>query len=116
MGSPINALRRLLLAALLSSASSLAVAEEALPTGQLITPTAAPGAVFTSLNPGLTDYPDFTAGQAVTSVVSPDGTTLLVLTSGYNRNHDASGKIIPRDSNEYVFVLDISSGSPAQNR
>ena len=116
MGSPINALRRLLLAALLSSASSLAVAEEALPTGQLITPTAAPGAVFTSLNPGLTDYPDFTAGQAVTSVVSPDGTTLLVLTSGYNRNHDASGKIIPRDSNEYVFVLDISSGSPAQKQ
>jgi YVTN family beta-propeller protein len=92
------------------------VAQEILPTGQSITPTAAPGAIFNSLNPGLTDYPDFTAGQAVSSVVSPDGTTLLVLTSGYNRNHDANGKIIPRDSNEYVFVFDIASGSPVQKQ
>jgi hypothetical protein len=93
-----NALRLLFLAGLLSGASTSGMAQEALPNGQSITPTAAPGAIFNPLNPGLTDYPDFTAGQAVTTAVSPDGTTLLVLTSGYNRNNDASGKVIPRDS------------------
>jgi YVTN family beta-propeller protein len=111
-----NALRLLFLAGLLSGASTSGMAQEALPNGQSITPTAAPGAIFNPLNPGLTDYPDFTAGQAVTTAVSPDGTTLLVLTSGYNRNNDASGNVIPRDSNEYVFVFDITSGSPVQNQ
>jgi DNA-binding beta-propeller fold protein YncE len=92
------------------------MAQEALPDGQFITPTAAPGAVFNQLNPGLADYPNFTAGQAVTSTLSPDGTTLLVLTSGYNRNFDANGKLIARDSNEYVFVFDITSGAPVQKQ
>ena len=116
MGSITNVLKCSFLAGLLSGASPMAVAQETLPTGQSITPTAAPGAIFTSLNPGLTDYPDFTAGQAVSSVISPDGTTLLVLTSGYNRNHDGNGKIIPRGSNEYVYVFDIASGSPMQKQ
>jgi YVTN family beta-propeller protein len=111
-----SVLRPFFLASWFFGASALAMGQEALPDGQSITPTAAPGAIFTSLNPGLIDYPDFTAGQAVSSVVSPDGTTLLVLTSGYNRNSDASGKIIPRDSNEYVFVFDITSGSPVQRQ
>jgi hypothetical protein len=53
--------------------------------GQQITPLAAPEARFEALNPDLADLPDWLAGQAVTSVVSPDGKTLLVLTSGYNR-------------------------------
>jgi hypothetical protein len=38
---------------------------ERLHTGMKITPTAAPGALFQSLNPDLPDLPDFTAGQAV---------------------------------------------------
>ena len=109
-----DALRSLFLAGLLSGASAPTVAQEVLPDGQSITPTAAPGAIFISLNPGLADYPDFTAGQAVTSAVSPDGRTLLVLTSGYNRNNDGNGKIIPRDSNEYVFIFDITSGMPVK--
>jgi YVTN family beta-propeller protein len=92
------------------------MAQETLPDGQVITPTAAPGAAFNSLNPGLADFPDFTAGQAVTTAISPDGTTLLVLTSGYNRNYDSTGKVIPQDSNEYVFVLDVGSGSPVQTQ
>jgi YVTN family beta-propeller protein len=109
-------LRPFFLASWLSAASVSAMAQEALPDGQSVTPTAAPGAVFTSLNPGLADYPKFIAGQAVTSVVGPDGRTLLVLTSGYNRSYDANGKIISRDSNEYVFVFDITSGSPVQKQ
>ncbi len=89
---------------------------EFIPTGQTITPTATPGAHFQPLNPGLAVLPDFTAGQAVTTAVSPDGKTLLVLTSGYNREADGSGAGIPGASNEYVFVFDISSGLPVQKQ
>jgi hypothetical protein len=77
----------------------------AIPTGQTITPLAAPGAVFQELNPGLSGLPAFSAGQAVSTAVSPDGRTLLVLTSGYNQNYDANGKTIAAQSNEYVFVF-----------
>src|SRR5262245_42873128 len=65
---------------------------ELLPNGQHITPLAAEGAVFQPLNPGLPTRPDFTAGQAVATATSPDGNTLLVLTSGYNRNADPAGQ------------------------
>jgi len=116
MDSTGSVLRSLLLASLLSGITTLSLAQEALPDGQSITPAAAPGAVFSPLNPGLADYPDFTAGQAVTSTLSPDGTTLLVLTSGYNRNYDANGKLITRDSNEYVFAFDIASGMPVRKQ
>jgi DNA-binding beta-propeller fold protein YncE len=114
MNPVIGVLRSFFVATLLFGSSTAAIAQQTLPDGQVITPTAAPGAVFSSLNPGLADFPNFTAGQAVTTAVSPDGTTLLVLTSGYNLNYDSKGNAIPGDSNEYVFVLDITSGSPAQ--
>jgi hypothetical protein len=29
---------------------------------------------------------------------------------------DSNGKKIPQDSNEYIFVLDITSGSPVQRQ
>jgi YVTN family beta-propeller protein len=77
-----------------------------IPTGQRITPTAATGATFEELDPGLADAPDFRANQAVTAVTSHDGKTLLVLTSGYNQLHNPSGGLTHKD--EYVFVFDIS--------
>ena len=53
------------------------VAGQSLPnTGQQITPLAAQGSGFENLNPGLDDNPDWLAGQAVTSVVSPDKKTV----------------------------------------
>lgn len=89
-------------------------------TGQQITPLAPAGAKFAPLNPGLPDNPTWVAGQAVTSVSSPDHKTLLVLTSGYNRVNYTSGlKAGSRnltDSNEYVFVYDISQGTPVQKQ
>ncbi len=87
-----------------------------LPTGQTLTPSAAPGSTFQPLNPGLTDFPAFTVGQAVSTVVSPDGKTLLILTSGYNQQYDDGGKTLTKDSNEYVFVFDISGPAPQQNQ
>src|SRR5712692_2836928 len=60
-------------------------ASEPLPTGKSITPTAAKGSLFQSLNPGLAaPFADFAADHAVTTATSPDGNTLLILTSGYN--------------------------------
>ena len=84
-----------------------------LPTGQFITPLAAPGSVFQALNPHLKDHPDYTASQAMSEALSPDGKTLLVLTSGFNEFDDTDGKKIPADSGEYVFVYDVS-GEHAQ--
>jgi DNA-binding beta-propeller fold protein YncE len=83
-----------------------------LPTGMRITPTAAPGARFSLLNPGLPDAPEFTAGQAVSTAISPDGNTLLILTSGYNVRYDSNGNLVPQQSNEYVFVYDIKIQPP----
>jgi hypothetical protein len=71
-----------------------------LPTGQRITPTATPGSTFAPLNPGIAALPSYTAGQAVSTAVSPDGRTLLVLTSGYNQILDSSGVVNPALSNE----------------
>lgn len=81
-------------------------------SGQRITPLAPTGSTFEPLNPGLPDNPQYLAGQAVTSIVSPDGKTLLVLTSGFNRVRGAEGKIIPADSTEFIFVYDISQRKP----
>src|SRR5437879_8589915 len=83
-----------------------------LPTGMRITPAAAPGARFSVLNPNLPGSPEFTVGQAVSTAVSPDGNTLLILTSGYNIRYDASGNLAPQESNEYVFVYDITTQPP----
>src|SRR5262245_32643319 len=83
-----------------------------IPTGVRITPTAAPGSSFQPLNPGLPTNPGFIVGQAVTTAVSPDGQTLLVLTSGFNRENFTSGANLgrrnPAESNEYIFVFNIS--------
>jgi len=87
-----------------------------LSTGQRITPAAAPGATAVVLNPGLPDLPNFVAGQPVSEALSPDRKTLLVLTSGYNNVVDASGKLISADSNQYVFVFDVSGGTPVRKQ
>jgi YVTN family beta-propeller protein len=89
-------------------------------TGQRITPLAPTNAAFVPLNPGLSDDPAYLAGQAATSVVSPDGKTLLVLTSGYNLVKASSGakegSVIPADSTQFVFVYDISQYRPVQKQ
>lgn len=120
-------LRGMLLAATLlaGSAAHLRAEDEApgaaqagqipLPTGQSITPTMATGAVYQTLNPGLPNYPDDQAGYAIKTALSPDGNTLLVMTSGYNRLDYPSGpqrgSTDPAASNEYIFVFDVPAGS-----
>jgi DNA-binding beta-propeller fold protein YncE len=107
-----------------SLASALAVASMAgniaafassqpviLPTGATITPDVAPGSVFQPLTVALPDHPTFEPDSAQTTAVSPDGKTLLILTSGFNLNLDANGNFQPADSSEFIFVYDISSPS-----
>ena len=110
------AVRGALLAPLLLQAAAAVAHVDSipLPTGQQISPTAAPGSQFEALNPHVASAPDYTVGQAETTAMSPDGKTLLILTSGYNLNADASGKRDPATSTEFVFVFDISKGTAQQ--
>ena len=94
--------------------------------GQQITPLAPYDSTFEPLVPGLTKYPAWQAGQAVSTVVSPDGNTLLILTSGYNRIYNPLGTPYGgyinvdstafdyANSKEYVFIYDISKGAPVK--
>src|ERR1700729_2244363 len=72
-------------------------------TGQQITPLAPRGSRFTYLNPGLVDYPNHVVGQAVTTVASPDGKTLLVLTTGDYGIYTAAGAEDTAASTDWVF-------------
>src|SRR6266481_2681024 len=90
----------------------LGPAGQILPTNQRITPIATPDAVLYELRPGLPETPSYTAGGAMSTVISPDGKTLLVLTSGYNRLNGQNGKQLSCASNEYVFVFDVEYGKP----
>ncbi|MBD2447790.1 beta-propeller fold lactonase family protein [Nostoc sp. FACHB-152] len=98
-----------------------------LPTGQIITPAAAPGSTFARLATGLRADNNADAAEAVTTALSPDGQTLLVLTSGYNQNFrdqntgadltypvldPATGQPTSTTTRkaEWVFVFDVSSG------
>ena len=52
-------------------------------------------------------------------MVSPDHKTLLVLTSGYNRVFNTNDSLMPStapDSNEYVFIYDISTPTPVKKQ
>jgi YVTN family beta-propeller protein len=89
---------------------------QVLPTGMMITPLAAKGSSLQLLNPDVPDLPQFTADHPVSSAVSPDGKTLLVLTSGYNRNNDEKGEAIKAQSNEYIFVYDIRQQVPVKQQ
>jgi Putative Ig domain len=87
---------------------------------QTITPLAPAGSQFQQLNPDLADNPAWLASQAATTAVSPNGNTLLVLTTGYNRvfndEYESLTSFAPQDSDEYVFIYDISGGAPIKKQ
>src|SRR5467141_1337266 len=93
------------------------------PPGLYITPTALANAVQQPLNPGLANYPDFVAGQAVKGVVSPDGKTLAILTAGMNSLYypntastspDLIGKIDTAASTQFLFLYDVSGANKSK--
>ncbi len=84
---------------------------------QWITPLAPTGSQFVQMDTGLiVNGNNWMAGQAVSSVISPDGTTMLVLTSGFNRVTNSEGVQDPDMSQEYVFIYDISAGAPVMKQ
>ena len=94
------------------------------PPGLYITPTVLTDAVQQQLNPGLTNYPNFVAGQAVKAMVSPDGDTLAILTAGMNSLYypdtDANiaaglvGKIDTAASTQFLFLYDITGANKSK--
>jgi YVTN family beta-propeller protein len=93
----------------------------------VITPAAPPGSTFAPLATGLRTDNNADAAEAVTTTLSPDGKTLLVLTSGYNQNFrdqntgtnltypvldPVTGQPTATTTRkaEWVFVFDVSSG------
>jgi len=79
-----------------------------LATGQYVTPLALHGSTQQFLNPGLPAYPNFIAGEAVRSQLSPDGKTLAVLCAGQNSLVKADGTTDVDASTQFIFLYDVS--------
>src|SRR5215475_14263575 len=82
-------------------------------TGQYITPTAMRGSVQQLLNPGLPAYPNFVAGEAVKSQLSPDGTTMAVITAGHNSLDKPDGTLDTTNSTQYIFIYNVAGANKA---
>ena len=85
-----------------------------LATGQYITPTAIAGAVQQALNPGLPAYPNFVAGEAVKSQLSPDGATLAIICAGQNSLDNAAGSLDVANSTQYIFLYNVAGTNKAK--
>ena len=83
-------------------------------TGQYITPTGLRGAVQQYLNPGLPAYPDFVAGEAVRSQLSPDGTTLAIICAGQNSLYKPDGTVDMAHSTQFIFLYNVAGGNKAK--
>ena len=82
-----------------------------LPSGQFITPLLPTNAVQTFLNPGLANYPNYVAGEAVKASLSPDGTTLAVITDGYNQINNAAGALDLAASTQFLFLYNVAGAN-----
>ena len=82
---------------------------QALPTGQRLTPLAAPAARFDPLVAHVGPDPAYVADGAAAIARSPDGRQMLVLTSGFNRYNGADGKTVATQSVQYIFRYAIDA-------
>ena len=116
-------IQALLKVAILASAAQIVMPAHADPqatrglrlaTGQFVTPTFLRGAVQQFLNPGLPAYPNFVAGEAVRSQLSPDGTTLAVITAGQNSLDKPDGTLDVAASTQFIFIYDVTGANKAK--
>ncbi len=116
------------------SAGGQEVGGNLLPDGFYITPTAAPGSTFQGLPSGLRPDGSADANGAVSTALSPDGTALLVLTTGYNTGFytqaaDGTAILWPAlypltglasttltPNAEWVFLFDVRGAQPVQKQ
>src|SRR5262249_10205359 len=82
-----------------------------LATGQYVTPTFVRGAVQQFLNPGLAAYPNFVAGEAVRSQLSPDGKTLAVICAGQNSLYKPDGTLDTPNSTQFIFLYNVAGAN-----
>lgn len=106
-----------------------------LPTGEYITPLVTPGSSLQRLSTGLRADGTADANGGISTTLSPDGKTLLVLTSGYNAQFSTSAgnpitipfldpvtgvpSTAPADRTntfQWVFVYDVSHTAPVQTQ
>jgi hypothetical protein len=101
-------------------------------TGQRITPFAVPGTQIQKLHTDFRSDDNADGGNAVTTALSPDGTTLLVLTTGFNYGfykEDGTPLLYPvldptsgqptgqtTSSAEWVFIYDVTGSVPVQTQ
>src|SRR5581483_1484691 len=107
----VNMRRFLVAGTVFASATSAALAappQQMLPTGQALTPTAAPAATYAPLVANVGPNPSYVADGASAIAVSPDKREMLVLTSGFNKYNGPDGKLLPAQSTQYIFRYDIS--------
>ncbi len=109
-----------------------AVGGNVLPDGFYITPTAAPGSIFQGLPTGLRPDGSADANGAVNTALSPDGTALLISTTGYNTGfytEDGTPIVWPAldpvtglptstttSNAEWIFVYDVRGTQPVQKQ
>ncbi len=104
-----------------------------LPTGVFVTPTAAQGSALYRLTTGLRPDGNADATDASATALSPDGKTLIVMTTGYNTNFNNqqtgapfSFKIpdpvtgvattVTTPNSEWVFVYDVTGNTPQRTQ
>ena len=80
-----------------------------LPTGQSLTPLAAPGARFEPLTAHIGPNAAYLADGAAAITMRPDGQEMLILTSGFNRYVGANDKVVPEQSGQYIFRYAIGT-------
>jgi YVTN family beta-propeller protein len=124
----VNVLAALLLAFACSPVANSAPVSVRLPSGFSITPLAAPGADLQRLPTLLRPDGSADGNGANTAVLSPDGSALLVLTSGFNTyfytgaaapiTHAVLDPVTGQPSTvttqnaEWIFLYDVRSGTP----
>ena len=86
------------------------VTGDSVPSGVEITPSIARGAVFKTLNPDLPTRPDFVAGQAVTSITSPDEKNIARAPAALNEITGRPGRASRRNR------TNMSSSTTSQER
>jgi len=85
--------------------------QQPLPTGQYITPLLPTNAIQSFLNPHLANYPNYVAGEAVKEALSPDRTTLAVITAGYNLLNKSTGASDAAASTQFLYLYNVAGAN-----